>query len=81
MENVKAYTKNSGRKTEKIVVRKRESRKKIEDLYDVKDVEMEEEASKNIYRNMTVDRRDLETIHKDLDSELPELQTKKKVDK
>ena len=63
------------------MVRKRESRKKIEDLYDSKDMEMEEEQSKNVYRNMAVERRDLEAIRRDLEGELPELPVKKKVDK
>ena len=53
------------------MVRKRESRKKIEDLYDSKDMEMEEEQSKNVYRNMAVERRDLEAIRRDLEGELP----------
>lgn len=42
---------------------------------------MKEEASKNIYRNMSVQPRDLELIRKDLDVQLPELPPKKKIDK
>lgn len=39
METVRSHLrKNLGAKSEKIVVRKRESRRKIEDLYDAKDV-------------------------------------------
>jgi len=45
---------NHSAKSEKIVIRKRESRRKIEDLYDIKDVEIEEEANRNIYRNMSI---------------------------
>lgn len=81
METVKLYLKKSVGKTEKIVVKKRESRKKIEDLFDIKDLEIKEEASKNIYRNMDVEPRDLEIIRKDLDAELGELPIKKKIDK
>ena len=60
METARNYLrKNTNAKSEKIVVRKRDSRRKIEDLYDSKDVEMEEEANKNIYRNMSVQNSDL----------------------
>jgi len=31
---------------------------------------MEEESSRNIYRNMAVEKKDLDTIRKDLDNEL-----------
>ena len=31
---------------------------------------MEEESSRNIYRNMSVEKKDLDTIRKDLDNEL-----------
>lgn len=40
MEIVKLHLKNSSNKNEKIVVKKRESKKKIEDLYDSKDSEL-----------------------------------------
>ena len=81
MDAASQYMKKNCNKAEKVMVRKRESRRKIEDLYDSKDTQMEEEASRNIYRNMSVDRKDLELIRKDLDNELAELPAKRKVDK
>lgn len=80
-EIAKAYLKKTGNKAEKIVVKKRQSRKKIEDLYDSKDVELREEASRNVYRNMKVEFKELDTIRRDLDLELPTMQPKKKIDK
>lgn len=40
MELVKNYIKYQNSKSDKVMVKKRESRKKIEDLYDAKDLEM-----------------------------------------
>lgn len=54
METVKAYLRSKAGKNDKIVLKKRESKKKIEDLYDSKEVEFKEEAAKNVYRNMAV---------------------------
>ena len=54
MENVRSYLRNKTGKSDKVVVKKRESKKKIEDLYDSKETEFKEEATKNIYRNLTV---------------------------
>lgn len=42
METVKSYLRSKAGKTEKIVVKKRESKKKIEDLYDSKEAEFKE---------------------------------------
>ena len=81
MQTVKQYLKKTFGKAEKIVVKKRESKKNIQDLYDLKDSELKEEASKNIYRNMNVDPRDVDLIRKDLDGELGELPAKKKIEK
>jgi hypothetical protein len=70
METVKTYLRNKTGKNDKIVLKKRESKKKIEDLYDSKEAEFKEEAAKNIYRNMGVEQKEMELIKKDLDSEL-----------